>query len=75
MLIKAIDNKGYTHTGPNMKSFLITEDNGNPLVIVKETKAGSLTNYKILTPGEKEFDDLARALGYVIEVQPINRST
>jgi len=72
MIIKATDNKGQTHTGKNMKSFLVTEDNGTPLVIVKEIIVGNMRNYKILTPGEKEFNDLARALGYVIDISQIN---
>jgi len=71
MQIKATDKHGQTHTGKGIKGLFVSEDNGNPLAIIKETIVGDLKNYKILTPGDKEFDQLVQALGFNVAVVKI----
>jgi len=71
MKIQATDKTGHVHNGSGIKHFLIFEESGSPLIIVKETIIGDLNNYKILTPGEDEFTVLARNLGYDVRVDNI----
>ena len=71
MKIQATDKTGRVHNGSGIKHFLISEESGSPLVIVKETIIGDLCNYKILMPGEEEFTMLARNLGYDVQVTTV----
>jgi hypothetical protein len=68
MKIQATDKTGRVHNGSGVKHFLVSEENGSPIVIVKETIIGDLNNYKVLTPGDEEFTVLARNLGYDVRL-------
>ena len=68
MKIQATDRHGKVHKGANIRHFLISDDNGTPVVVVKETIINDMKNYRILTPNDKEFAPIARALGYEIAV-------
>ena len=59
---------GETYTGNQVKSIFICEDDGTPFAIVKETILDNLRNYKILTPADKEFKALTRAMGFDIDL-------
>ena len=67
MKIQATDKTGRVHNGSGIKHFLISEESGPPLVIVKETIIGDLNNYQVLTPVDAEFTILARNLGYDVQ--------
>ena len=68
MKLQATSKTGQTYTGNEVKSVLICEEDGTPLIIAKETIIGNLKNYKILTPGDSEFTALTQALGYDIRL-------
>ena len=67
MKIQATDKTGKTHIGRDIKSLFVCEDSGTPLAVIKETIVGNLINYKILTPGDKEFTMLVKALGFDVD--------
>ena len=71
MKIQATDKTGRTHTGAEIKSLIVSEENGTPLAVIKETIFDGLRNYKILTPEDQEFLTLIRTLGYDISVSKI----
>ena len=68
MRIKTADRHGNINSQPEVKNLFVCEDNGTPLAIIKETVIGDLRNYKILTPGDKEFDQVTRSMGFTVEV-------
>jgi hypothetical protein len=68
MKVQAVDSQGNTHKGDKIKSLFITEDCGAPLAIIKETIIGNVVNYRIMTPGDDEFTQIASAMGYDIRV-------
>jgi hypothetical protein len=68
MKIKATDKAGKEHNGSNIKSLLIYEETGSPLAIIKETIIGNLANYRVLTPTDKEFQDLMALIDKPITV-------
>jgi len=68
MQIKTSDKQGNIYSRDEIKSLFVCEDNGTPLAIIKEAIIGDLRNYKILTPGDKEFDQITRSMGFAVEV-------
>jgi len=72
MQLTATDKQNNIHHGKNIKSLIVREENGNPLAIIKETIIGDLNNYRILTPVDKEFNNVIRALGFTSEVIALN---
>ena len=71
MKVQATDRHGKTHAGQQIKSVVVCEENGAPLVVIKETVVGDLRNYKILTSEDQEFMVLARSLGFDVSVRKI----
>ncbi len=72
MKLQATDRTGKVHCGKEVKHFLISAENDTPLLIVKEMIIGDLVNFQIFQPGDAEFAQAARNLGYDIVVSKVS---
>jgi len=68
MQIKATDKAGKQHTGKDIKHLLVTDEDEMPIAVIKETRIHDLTNFKILTPADKDFAALIRSLGFAVDI-------